>query len=208
MPGLPNSTGKTQETDQNYGPFKGHYRNNLHALAAAKFEAKKTINVTDLPLIVFGATCPNTGVELADAFCHSCSKELCLSAWRKCGAVTLTCAPMFYKAIRHEVVVNEDQSVNDVLDPDGTKLLQLEAANHTVCDFLSSIGFDGSRLRISAPRRGAKKFTLTQPQSKERINLLQKASSVGEIFAVTHGEHLNSDDFCKSREVDNRERMA
>jgi len=23
MPGLPNSTGKTQETDQSYGPFKG-----------------------------------------------------------------------------------------------------------------------------------------------------------------------------------------
>jgi len=78
VPGLPNSTGKTQETGQNYGPFKGHYRNNLHALAVAKFETKKTINVTDLPLIVFGGTCPDAGVELADAFCHSFSKELCL----------------------------------------------------------------------------------------------------------------------------------
>jgi len=34
-PGLPNSTGKTQETDQNCGPFKGGYRNNPHRLAGA-----------------------------------------------------------------------------------------------------------------------------------------------------------------------------
>jgi len=29
VPGLPNSTGKTQETDQNCGPFKTHHRGNL-----------------------------------------------------------------------------------------------------------------------------------------------------------------------------------
>jgi len=49
---------------------------------------------------------------------------------------------------------------------------------------------------------------LTQPQSKERIELLRKAKTAGAIFAVTHGEHLNSSDFFKSRAVDERRKEA
>jgi len=208
VPGLPNSTGKTQERDQNYGPFKGGYRNNLHVLAGARFEKKRTILIADLPLLVFGGTDPTTGIVLKDAFSSSFSRENCLSAWRKCGAVPLTCAPMNEKEIRHELVMNEDQSVNATIDPDGPKLLQLEVANHNAFDFLTSLGYDGNRLRIAAPRRGAKKFELTQPQSKERIELLAKAKSAGQIFAVTHGEHLNSEDFFKSRAVEERKKLA
>jgi len=208
VPGLPNTTGKTQETDQNYGPFKGDYRNNLGALASLRFEKKKPINVNDLPLIVFGGKDPDTGLELTDAFNKSFSKENCLSAWRKCGAVPLTRSPMDDRTIRHEVVMNDDQTVNTDIDPHGSKLLQLEQANHTACDFLSSLGYDGSRLRMSAPRRGAKKYTLTQPQSKERIELLQKAKTAGAIFHVTHGEHLNSFDFFKSRAMAERKKEA
>ena len=81
-------------------------------------------------------------------------------------------------------------------------------SNHTACDFLSSLGCDGSRLCISAPRRRAKKYNLTQPQSKERIELLRKAKTAGAIFAVTHGKHLNSSDFFKSRAVDERRKEA
>jgi len=208
VPGLPNSTGKTQETDQNYGPFKGYYRTNLHALAGERFELKKNINVTDLPFLVFGGSDPETGAELTDAFNKSFSVANCLSAWRKCGAVPLTRAPMEDKGIRHEVVLNEDQSVNSTIDPAGSKLLQLEQANHSACDFLSSIGYDGSRLRMSAPRRGAKKFHVTEPQSKERIDLLRKAKSAGQIFHVTHGEHLNSGDFFRARAIDERKKRA
>jgi len=112
------------------------------------------------------------------------------------------------KGIRHELVLNEDQSVNSVINPDGAKLLQLEQANHSACDFLSSIGYDGSRLRTSARRRGAKKFDITQPQSKERINLLRKAKTAGQIFHVTHGEHLNSGDFFEARAIDERKKRA
>jgi len=69
--------------------------------------------------------------------------------------------------------------VNSVIDPEGTKLLQLEQANCSSCDFLSSIGHDGSRLRTSAPQRGAKKFDIPEPQSKEQIDLLRKAKTAG-----------------------------
>jgi len=164
--------------------------------------------VTDLPFLVFGGKDPETGVKLFDAFNKSFSATNCLSAWRKCGAVPLTRAPMEDKGIRHELVLNADQSVNSVIDPEGSKLLQLEQANHLACDFLSSIGYVGSRLRTSAPRRGAKKFDITEPQSKERIYLLRKAKTAGQIFHVTHGEHLNSKDFFKTRTIDERKKRA
>ena len=35
IPGVPNTTGQTQETDQNYGPFKSLFRANIRALSQA-----------------------------------------------------------------------------------------------------------------------------------------------------------------------------
>jgi len=49
---------------------------------------------------------------------------------------------------------------------------------------------------------------LTQPQSKEQIELLAKAKSAGQIFAVTHNEHLNSKDLFKSCAVEERKKLA
>jgi len=74
--------------------FKGDYRNNLHSLASERFEKKKPINVNNLPLLVFGGGDPETGPQLTDAFNKLFSKENCLLAWRKCGAVPLTRSPM------------------------------------------------------------------------------------------------------------------
>jgi len=71
-----------------------------------------TINVNDLPSLVFGGTDPETGLELSDTFDKSFSKDNCLSAWRKCGAVPLTRAPMNDNSIRHELVMNMDETVN------------------------------------------------------------------------------------------------
>jgi len=135
VPGLP-TTGMAQETNQNYGPFKGQYRNNLHLLVTERFEKKKTINVNDPPLFVFGGEDPETGIELDDTFNKSFSEANCLSAWRKCGAVPLTRRPMNGPTIQHKVVMNDDQTVNSVIDPHGNKLMQLEVSNHMACDFL------------------------------------------------------------------------
>jgi hypothetical protein len=54
VPGVPNTTSVTQETDQNYGPFKGTYRGNIRTLSQARFDSGKVLHVTDLPLLVFG----------------------------------------------------------------------------------------------------------------------------------------------------------
>jgi len=208
VPDLLNTTSKTHETNQNCGPFKGDYQNNLHLLASERFKKKKSINVNDLPLLVFGGEDPETGLKLTDAFNNSFSKENCLSAWHKCGAVPLNRSPMNDTTTRHKLVVNADQTVNSIINPHGSKLLQLELLNHSACDFLTSLGYDGTRLHISSPRRGAKKYDVTQPQSKKRIKLLRKAKTAGELLAVTHGKHLNSSDFFKAWAMDDRMKLS
>ena len=60
VPGVPNSTSTTQETDQNYGPFKSCFRKNIRNLSQARFECELPVTVTDLPLLVFGGKCPKS----------------------------------------------------------------------------------------------------------------------------------------------------
>jgi len=87
-PGVPNTTSVTQETDQNYDPFRTHYRFNLKALAEARFVKKLTLGINDLPLIVFGGTDPETKVELRALFDLAFSPRIHLSSWKKWGGST------------------------------------------------------------------------------------------------------------------------
>ena len=52
VPGVPNATGKTQETNHNYGPFKGTFRANIRTLSQTRFDNRLPIRVTDIPLLV------------------------------------------------------------------------------------------------------------------------------------------------------------
>ena len=205
VPGVPNTTSKTQETDQNYGPFKYNYRCNLSMLARNRFKAKKTLTINDLPLLVFGGRDSMTGgTFMANSFELAFNKQSCLKAWKKCGAVPLTMSPLSDPRVRHEVVYNGLQ-VNTDLDPEAHKLLAIERINNMHCDFLCGFGFDGSQLRKQAPTVSGRKFKLTEPHSKERIEALQKAKTAGQLFHATHGEHLNSIDFFKARAKSNRD---
>ena len=94
VPGVPNTTAKTQETDQNYGPFKTLHRGNLQQLASARHKKKQQLMLKDLALLVFGGKDPITGVELEDSFSKAFSQRVCLAAWRRCGAVPLTREPL------------------------------------------------------------------------------------------------------------------
>ena len=66
VPGVPNTTSKTQETNQSYGPFKSGYRSKIWKLSQAHFEPSLSLKVTDLPLLVFDGKCEKTGIELPD----------------------------------------------------------------------------------------------------------------------------------------------
>jgi len=182
----------------------GHSRHitgaiSVNDLSQAQFEKKKTITINDLPLIVFGGDDPVTGIKLKNAFELSFNKTQCLSAWRKCGNVPLTMSVLEQPGVRHEVIVSNEFEADTRLDPEGHKLLLLEEANHMSCDFLSTFGYDGSQLRTMAPRESQKRYQLTAPQSKERVEAIKNASAAGKMFCATHGQHLNSDKFFEAR---------
>ena len=90
FPGVPNTTSVTQETDQNYGPFKTYYRKNIELLSQEKFQEKRTLGLAELPLLVFGREAMEQQCKLRDSFSLAFSREACLSAWKKCGSVPLT----------------------------------------------------------------------------------------------------------------------
>jgi hypothetical protein len=200
IPGVPNTTHTTQETDQLYGPFKHHYRDNLQALTQERYSSnpRDTIKITDIGLLVFGRQGTNQLVHLRNCFEESFSVERCLGAWKKCGAVPLTRSVLKSDQVRHEVNVEDD--------PEAERLLELQRSNHFACDYLNTFGFDGNQLRKQAPRKGERKEELTVPHTKARVKALMGSKGAGGHFHVTGGEHLNSDDVFKAAAL--KDRMA
>jgi hypothetical protein len=143
VPGVPNTTSQTQETDQNYGPFKGCFRNNIRLLSQARFDGGLSINVSDLPLLVFGGKCSKTGVELRDSFTVAFSVEANLSCWRKCGAVPLTRLPLESNLVRRELPTGAVAAIvaDEPMDPKLAKLERLESMNKFYCQVLVSHGY-------------------------------------------------------------------
>ena len=202
VPGVPNSTSKTQETDQNYGPFKTHYRQNLRALSQARFQRGMTIQVTDLPLLVFGGNCPRTGERLIDAFSDAFSVQSNLNCWKKCGAIPLTRSPMHSSSVRREVptaAAAAAAAAAGQIEDDGVEALRrLEALNGFHCDCLLAVGCEGKLFRMKAPSRNAH-VAVTEPQSKERVQAIKEAKTAGQLFYATGGRHINSNEFFQAR---------
>lgn len=91
-PGVPNTTAVTQETDQNYGPFKTQFQKNLEELNNARV-GKCTTSIAPwlVGLLVFGGRDPvSKHVMKTCAFSVGFCKEQNLDAWLKCGAAPLT----------------------------------------------------------------------------------------------------------------------
>jgi hypothetical protein len=91
-PGVLNTTAVSQETDQNYGPFKTQFQKNLAVITKKQLEQKKSASLQPwlVGLIVFGGTDPATGFKLmGNAFEAGFSKKACLNAWAKVGAAPL-----------------------------------------------------------------------------------------------------------------------
>jgi hypothetical protein len=208
VPGVPNTTAKTQETDQNYGLYKSVVRENLRNLSQCRFDLRLTLRITDLPLLVFGGECPCTGLKLRDAFSEAFSIARNLSCWRKCGAVPLTMAPIHSGEIRHQVPVGaaaEAATAAGVEEEEGiAQLKSLERMNQFYCDFLNANGYDGSLLLLKAPTRNTF-VAVTEPQSNARVLAIKAAKTAGQMFHATGGRHLNSDEFFKARALSERE---
>jgi hypothetical protein len=209
VPGVPNTTAVTQETDQNYGPFKLAYRKNIGTLSQARFQVDKGMMITDLPLLVFGGTCTKTGAILTNAFQNAFSHDSNLAVWAKCGAVPLTRLAIKSNKVRHEVPVmaaleHQEGLTITVESPEIQKLQELDDLNLFYCNILNCSGFAGSKLRMEAPKRRLI-VAISKPNSMERQLAMKKATSAGATFQATGGGHLNSNDFFKAAELKARE---
>jgi hypothetical protein len=84
--GVPNTTAFTQETDQNYGPFKTQYCKNLDAVVDAQLKQGKTTLLApwQVGLIVYGGTDLEMGlvVNLAFDALKGCMQE-CMGKSRR-----------------------------------------------------------------------------------------------------------------------------
>ena len=100
-PGVPNTTAVTQETDQNYGPFKMQYCKNLDAVVDERIRQGKTtnINMSQVGLIVYGGVDPETNLVVQSAFEAGFSRDACVHAWEKVGAAPPTRACLENKKV-------------------------------------------------------------------------------------------------------------
>jgi hypothetical protein len=63
VPGVPNTTGQTQETDQNYGQYKTAFRDNLRVLTQSRHDRGFTLQVSNLPRLVWW--------QVSQNWCHA-----------------------------------------------------------------------------------------------------------------------------------------
>ena len=195
IPGAPNTTHVTQETDQNYGLYKSIYRQNLEKLSEARQKVRKRITVSDLPLLVFGGFDYVTKTVMKNAFQRAFSLERNLGCWKKCGAVPLTRLPLQSKDVRHRLSIDGSPETQEA-----ARLKEIQTLNEFHCTFLTANGFLGEALKKAAPRIRKKQPAITVPQSKARIVAIKDAKAAGQMFFATGGQHLNSDEFFQARE--------
>jgi hypothetical protein len=186
-PGVPNTTAVTQETDRNYGPFKGRFRANLGEIVDARMAAKKSISLQPwlVGLIVFGGSDEETGLEIKKcAFSAGFSKEACLSAWEKVGAAPCTRKCLLDPKVSKSLGDGDDEYYNSI-----------QVANDHAVNALNAMGYAGHLLAAKIEDDREEAVPLTQPQSKERIEVMRRATTHTKKFLATKGEHVMTDDF-------------
>ncbi|CAB9517574.1 unknown protein [Seminavis robusta] len=85
------------------------------------------------------------------------------------------------------------------MDPEAEHLLEIEAANKMHCNFLTMLGFDGERLLLKVQRRKAERYNITKANTRERQDAIAKATTSGQLFYNTQGQHFTSNDFFRAQ---------
>ena len=150
IPGVPNTTHVTQATDRNYSMFKSVYRNNLGKLTdyiTSGNNEKKTIQPTDIPLLIFGGG-PQE-IDLQDAFELSFGYDQNTKIWAEIGLNPFNRNCLNDNKVKHEIVTRD--GVIDVdADPLAKKLLDIEVLNHQAVLLLNANGYNGDALLTHA----------------------------------------------------------
>ena len=201
IPGAPNTTSMTQETDQNYGPFKSGCRINIRGLSHARQSFRRTLVISDIALLVFGGEDPVTGIKLRNAFEQAFNLQANVSAWQKCGAVPLTRSALNLPGARRKLSSEGEANCEDSQQ---MRLKSIEQANHAHCGFLTGRGCCGNALKRDAPRVKKTPVALTVRHSAARIKAIRKAEGAGQLFHATGGTHLNSNEFFQAKALETR----
>ncbi len=187
-PGVPNTTAVTQETDQNYGPFKTQFQKNLQELSDARVGCdNSSIPPWIVGLLVFGGTDPVSKHVIETCaftvgFCH----EQNISSWLKCGAAPPTRAPLNgHPKVRREL--------NDADDGFNAMMREIQAANISSTVLLCINGYNGKVFEATIKKKQEQRAVTVQ-HSQERIDLLAKAKTHGHIFHATGGDACNGED--------------
>jgi hypothetical protein len=216
FPSVPNTTAVSQETDQNYGPFKSALRRNLIVLCREMVTdggAGKSLGRICWPVLIHGREATEDKVGLPSPFEIAFSKAANLSAWSKVGAVPLNRNCIRNSRVRREVddtvsTYREGEIEVSVFDRDPASwdMLLLEERNRQCIRSLIEIGYDtngANKLKGSAPRRPVTcPGEATEAGSEERIRTLASISQThGSHFHATGGGALNGDDMIRAMEL-------
>lgn len=198
-PGVPNTTAVTQETDQNYGPFKTQYCKNLDAVVDERIRQGKTtnINMSQVGLIVYGGVDPETNLVVQSAFEAGFSRNACVHAWEKVGA-----APPTRACLENKKVL---KSLGDGNESYQALLLGIQMSNDIATHTLTSAGYKGSAL-MATINEYPKTNQITEEHDKDRLDLMARASTSGKMFSVNLSGHLTCDDVFLVTEKTVRER--
>ena len=199
-PGMPNGTEAGQACDQLFSYLKTVLERNRKRLYNARVKAEgdgATLSLVDVGYLVFGGeVCfeDGTKITLEPAFAMALDNKHIERAQRKVGYVPATRNALRNSRIRHEVVENANGSVDQDADPYGSMLLELEAQNHAACERLVAHGYSQANdllkryiRRITQGQSAGRIATITEKNTRERQELLAKATCAGDFFHVTNG---------------------
>ena len=208
-PGLPNATSVQQETDHNYGPFKGVVRNNLKKISTSFYAAGLTIplNTTTFGLIVYGGTIPvgpSTTITCRNALAETFDVKSNLTSWREVGAVPHTRKCLTNSKVRHDGT--------DERDPNFDTYQDIQSQNDYSTAQLNLMGYRGDKLRaVFLPDKISERkasMAVTVANTRDRQEAIAAATTHGAKFFVTGGEHVTSNDMFKAAEINRRKSEA
>jgi len=200
FPGVPNTTAVSQETDQNYGPFKTQYCKNLDAVVDERLKKGKPTAMApwQVGLLVYGGTDAETGLQVTSAFDAGFSRDACRNAWDKVGAAPLTRAALENKKVR--------KSLGDGSAEYQAQLLEIQQANDIAVHSLTLDGYKGSCLQATILEYPKTEMVTEETDIAERLAKFETANTCGKLFSVNVAGHLTSDDMFLSGEKTWREK--
>ena len=112
------------------------------------------------------------------------------NAWEKVGAAPCTRACLSDPKVSKTLGDGEDEYHNAI-----------QVANDLAVHSLNECGYNGNLLQAKLEKQREEDAPFTQPHSKERIEMLRKASTHGKKFLATRGSHVMNNDFFVAAEL-------